>query len=121
MPRGEPRVRAGDGSKNVVGSRVRERRDSRGWSQARLIARLAFVTGGAWNPAVQEVTHIETGRRTVLDIEVFALALALECSAAWLLTGTGRAEEPGEVPVQGAPNGGAQQRFQPGVPSAAKD
>ena len=36
MPRGDPRVRAGDGSKNVVGGQVRERREALDWSQAQL-------------------------------------------------------------------------------------
>lgn len=76
-------------------------------SQADLTARLAYATGGAWNPAVQEVTHVETGRRTVLDVEVLALALALKCSAAWLLTGQG---DPEPAP----PAGDAPPTFTPG-------
>lgn len=80
-------MRAEDGRKNLVGGRVRERREALDWSQAHLTARLAFVSVGAWNPAAQEVTHIETGRRTVTDIEIVTLAKALECLPAWLLTG----------------------------------
>lgn len=87
-------MRAGNGAKNVVGGRVRVRRDALEWSQADLTARLAFVTGGAWNPAVQEVTHLETGRRLVTDVEVLALARALGCASAWLLTGLGTPESP---------------------------
>lgn len=119
MPRGGARVRAatgggGGGAKNVVGERVSARRRELGWSQADLTARIAFVTGGAWNPALQEVTHIETGRRTVLDIEVIALAQALSCSAAWLLTGS--QSEQVEADTYGRPGS---QRFLPGSPPEA--
>lgn len=113
-------MRAGDGSecgaKNVVGERVRAARETLGWSQAHLTARLAFVTAGAWNPAVQEVTHLETGRRTVLDVEVLALAQALKCSAAWLLTGAGRAEAQTAADTYGNPGA---QRFRPGAAEPA--
>ena len=109
MPRGSARVRAASGSKNIVGARVRVRREELGWSQAQLTARIAYVTGGAWNPAVQEATHIETGRRTVLDVEIFALAQALECSAIWLLTG--RSEISGTF---GIPGSSDMQGFLPG-------
>jgi hypothetical protein len=39
-------------------------------------------------------TRIEDGRRSVHDVEIFALAQALECKACWLLTG-------GEVDAEG--------------------
>jgi transcriptional regulator with XRE-family HTH domain len=93
----------------VVGGRVRERREELGWSQAQLTARLAYVTNGAWNPAVQEVTHIETGKRTVIDLEFIAFAQALECTSSWLLTGKyGEQRAPDTYGAEGA------QTFSPG-------
>jgi transcriptional regulator with XRE-family HTH domain len=88
------------------------RREAEGLSQAELTARLAYVTNGAWNPAVQEVTHLETGRRTVIDVEILALALALGCSASWLLTGQGEAI--GDTSSRAAPAADVP-RFLPGI------
>jgi transcriptional regulator with XRE-family HTH domain len=93
MPRGSPRIRTDDGKINQVGARVQERRGSLGVKQDELCARIARETEGAWNPAWQDISRIENGARTVTDIEVVALASALECSPCWLLTGSGRAEQ----------------------------
>lgn len=90
MPRGAPRLRAASGQKNQIGGRVRQRRVETGLTQDNLNARLAFVTVGAWNPSLQEVLHIENGTRTVTDLEILALAGALECDAGWLLRGDGK-------------------------------
>jgi len=49
---------------------------------------LAWITKSAWNPGNQEVLRIEHGTRIVTDLEVIALAEALECNPCWLLTGT---------------------------------
>jgi transcriptional regulator with XRE-family HTH domain len=87
MPRGAPRLRASDGKKNQVGARVKQRRSELDLTQEDLSGRLALVTEGMWNPALQEVLHIEKGIRTVTDVEVLALASALGCGACWLLRG----------------------------------
>ena len=89
MPQGGPRLRAEDGKLNQVGGRVRSRRTELKMQQRSLLGRLAFVTGGGWNPTPQEVFRIENGTRIVTDMEVLALALALECDPCWLLTGKG--------------------------------
>lgn len=89
MPQGGPRLRAEDGKLNQVGGRVRSRRTELKMQQRSLLGRLAFVTGGGWNPTPQEVLRIENGTRIVTDTEVLALALALECDPCWLLTGKG--------------------------------
>jgi transcriptional regulator with XRE-family HTH domain len=86
MPRGD-RLKAADGGLNVVGARVRERRRALKMTQDQLQGRLSYVTDGAWAVSGQEVLNIERGQRTVIDVELLALARALECSAHWLLTG----------------------------------
>jgi len=70
---------------NAVGSRVRERRRQLGLEQDELCARVADATGGSWNPAWQDVSRIENGASTVTDLEVIALAAALDCTALSLL------------------------------------
>ncbi len=87
MPRGAPKLRAEDGRKNQVGERVRQRRLELELTQDALNGRLAHLTNGRWNPSMQEILHIENGTRIVSDVEVVALARALECEACWLLTG----------------------------------
>lgn len=87
MPQGGPRLRAEDGQLNRVGGRVRLRRKELKMQQRSLLGRLAFVTGGGWNPTPQEVLRIENGTRTVTDTEVVALAQALDCDPCWLLVG----------------------------------
>ena len=87
MPQGGPRLRAKDGKLNRVGGRVRRRRKEMKMQQHSLLGRLADVTDGGWNPTPQEVLRIENGTRTCTDVEVIALALALECDACWLLMG----------------------------------
>ena len=88
MPRGGMRLRTADGKMNDVGPRVRDRRHLLGLEQDELCARIAHHTNGGWNPAWQDMSRIENGFRTVTDLEVVALAKALECSPCWLLTGT---------------------------------
>jgi hypothetical protein len=41
----------------------------------------------AWIADRRELARIEQGERMVSDLEVIALARALECSVCWLLTG----------------------------------
>ena len=87
MPLGSPRLRADDGSMNVVGERVRLRRKDLKIKQKDLLGKLAYVTEGKWNPTEQEVLRVEHGTRTVTDTEVLALALALDCEPQGLLLG----------------------------------
>ena len=87
MPRGGPRLRTKDRKLNQVGPRVRERRHVLKLEQDDICARVAHGTEGEWNPAWQDLSRIENGARLVSDLEVLALAKALECLPAWLLTG----------------------------------
>ena len=85
MPRGAPRLRTADNRMNVVGAQVRERRRLLQWKQDTLCARIALATGGVWNPEWRDIVRIEGGTRKVSDLELLALAKALECTASWLL------------------------------------
>lgn len=87
MPRGGPRLRTEDRKLNQVGPRVRERRLALRLEQDGVCARVALATDGEWNPAWQDLSRIENGARMVSDLEVLALARALECDACWLLSG----------------------------------
>jgi hypothetical protein len=87
MPRGGPRLRTEDRKLNQVGPRVRERRQSLRLEQDEVCARVARTTDGEWNPAWQDLSRIENGARMVSDLEVLALARALECDACWLFYG----------------------------------
>ena len=95
MPKASPRLRPddydpNDNSKiiaNVVGPRVRARRDALGLTQDQLNAKIALFTNGNWNPASQEIMQIERRRRMVIDTEILALAHCLDVSVTWLLTG----------------------------------
>ena len=89
MPRGAPQLRTPDDRMNLVGTRVRERRKSLNWNQDALCARIALATDGFWNPEWRDIVRIETGTRKVSDLELLALAKALECSAGWLLQEAG--------------------------------
>lgn len=87
MPRGAPRLRTTTGALNQVGQRVRERRRYLKLTHDAVNGRLADLTAGRWNPAPQEILHIERASRMVTDLELVALAEALECNPCWLLTG----------------------------------
>jgi len=89
MPRGSPRLRTPDGKINAIGKRVRAAREHTGLTQDALCARLANQAGSTWNPGWQDVSRIENGGRMVSDLELFALAAALNRHPAWLLTGEG--------------------------------
>ncbi len=43
------------------------------------------MTGGAWVADRRDIYRIERARRTVTDLELLALALALSCDVMWLL------------------------------------
>lgn len=87
MPLGGERLRTEDGRSNRSGTRVRERRQAMQLKQEMLSARIADVTDGAWSPDRLEVLRIEQGTRTVTDVELIALAEALECDPCFLLLG----------------------------------
>ena len=82
------RLGAQPGMRNVIGDRVRERREALGLTVDQVHGRLAEQTSGVWNPSRQQVQHIEAKRRAVFDMEVIALAAVLECGAGWLLQGS---------------------------------
>jgi transcriptional regulator with XRE-family HTH domain len=85
MPRGVPRLRTNDNRMNVVGLRLKERRQELGWNQDKLCARIALGTDGVWNPSWRDIVRIEGGTRKVSDLELLALARAVSVSADWLL------------------------------------
>jgi transcriptional regulator with XRE-family HTH domain len=87
MPRGDTRLRADNGEMNQVADRMRQRRRALKMTQERLCGRLADVTQSKWLADRQEIFRIEAGGRIVSDVELLALAAALECSPCWLLTG----------------------------------
>ena len=72
---------------NNVGVRIRERRRLLNLGQDQLCARIATVTNGEWSPGWQDLSRIENGDRIVSDLEVVAVANALDCDACWLLVG----------------------------------
>ena len=90
MPRGSPRLRTDDDKMNQIGARVKERRRALGLTQDALCGRLALATNGRWNPDRRDVVRIEIGTRIVSDVEMLALAEALDCDACWLLVGLER-------------------------------
>ena len=92
MARGAPRLRTAEGKVNQIADRVRTRRKALRLTQDALCARLALETNGGWNADRMEVYRIEVGSRIVSDLEILALARALECAAEWLLSG-GNANE----------------------------
>ena len=87
MPRGGVRLRSAEGKMNQVGPRVVERRSQLRMRQDELCARIASATDGTWTPGWQDISRIENGTRLVTDLEVIALAQALECSPCYLLIG----------------------------------
>ena len=98
MPRGAPRLRTSDGKLNQIAPRVKERRTDLKLTQDALCARLADVTNGAWVADRRDIFRIEDGRRSVHDLEILALAEALECTPTWLLVG----QEPISAPAKAA-------------------
>ena len=87
MPRGSPRLRTSEDKKNQVGDRVRQRCNELKLTQDALCGRLADETGGAWVADRRDIYRIQSGSRIVSDLEVFALAMALECEVCWLMQG----------------------------------
>ena len=97
MARGAPRLRTPDGKVNQVAPRVRERRAALKLTQDLLCARLAAITDGGWNADRMEIYRIESGDRIVSDLEMLALAQALECAPLWLLLGEETPPNPKEA------------------------
>ena len=87
MPKGDARLRAANGQLNQIANRVKERRRLLKLTQEGLCGRLAYATSGEWNADRQEIVRIEAGGRTVSDVELVALATALDCDPCWLLLG----------------------------------
>ena len=79
MPRGAPRLRKNGIQQNAVGTRVRVRRRELKLSQDALCARLALRTFGGWSPTEADIYRIERHTRIISDLELVALAAALEC------------------------------------------
>jgi len=93
MPRAaRPRLETGES--NLVGPRVRERRVELGLTHDSVCGRLAYLTNGRWIPNRQDIYKIEAQVRTCTDIEMVAIAGALETSAAWLLIGNDAVSDP---------------------------
>ena len=80
-------MRTDEGHLNQIADRMRIRRRALKVTQEQLCGRLADVTGGRWIAARKEIVHLEAGTRIVSDLELLALANALECRPSWLLTG----------------------------------
>ena len=87
MPRGARRLRTSDDKMNGLGERVKEQRLVLKMTQDALCGRVADLTKGNWVPDWRDVYRIESGSRIVSDLETIALATALGCAPAWLLTG----------------------------------
>lgn len=87
MPLGPARVRLSNGRMNLVGGHVKELRKNLRLTQDQLCARIADHTGGKWGPTWRDIYRIEAGTRIVSDIELIALAAALETTIIFLLLG----------------------------------
>jgi len=79
MPHGAARLRTPENKQNIAGPHVKERRKRLRLTQDALCGRLAHATGGQWNPTPGDIYRIEAQRRIVADLELVALAQALEC------------------------------------------
>ena len=87
MPRGV-RLKV-QGKRNQIGPRVKQLREERDLTQDMLSARLAHQTrdwaDAPWVPTKLEIHRIEVGVRAVLDLELIALARALDVKPSDLL------------------------------------
>ncbi|MEH2425755.1 MAG: helix-turn-helix transcriptional regulator [Nostoc sp.] len=70
---------------NIIGFRVREAREKRGWDQVELAATL-FVDFKI-KLEQSDISEIERQVRGVKDYELNAIALALDVDPVWLLRG----------------------------------
>jgi hypothetical protein len=81
------RVRAEDGSMNLVGPMVKERRLTLKRNRSEFIKDLSNTTLGRWSPSVADLLNIERQTRTVTDIELIAIAKALKVPVEALFEG----------------------------------
>ncbi len=72
------------GDRNLIGARVTQARKSLGMKQVELLAKLQLAGVDMSIPAL---SLLEGQKRPVTDIELKALADALQVSAAWLIYG----------------------------------
>lgn len=78
-------MRAEDGSKNLVGPRVRALRQKAGLSQEGLMAQLQLLGMNAERGVIK---RMENGDRVVSDLEVRLLAQFFKVSYEYLIDGT---------------------------------
>lgn len=69
--------------KDVVGQRIRERREQLGWSQEMLSARM--MTRGHTTLHRPRISDIEAGHRYVRPAEVIGFSRVLRVPVTWLL------------------------------------
>ncbi|MEK7954288.1 helix-turn-helix domain-containing protein [Luteolibacter soli] len=69
-------------SLNIIGERVKARREARNWTQDHLAAACQRL---GWDISRVTLAKVETGMRRVGDGEVVVLAAALRCKASDLL------------------------------------
>lgn len=74
------RIKAADGSANLVGPIIKEQRQTLGWSLEDLCQRISQVTRGEWTPNRRDMHKVEAQLRGVSDLELLALFRALGCS-----------------------------------------
>ena len=72
------------GDRNLVGARVTQARKSLGMKQVELLAKLQLA---GIEMSIPALSLLEGQKRPVTDIELKALADALQVSAAWLIYG----------------------------------
>lgn len=72
------------GDRNLIGARVTQARKSLGMKQVELLAKLQLA---GIEMSIPALSLLEGQKRPVTDIELKALADALQVSAAWLIYG----------------------------------
>lgn len=80
-----PKPRTKTGEKNLIGKRLIELREQRGWSQRDLAHQLQLIN---CDMDKNVITRIETNKRYVTDIELQALCRVLKVSYDYLIDGT---------------------------------
>ncbi len=73
-----------EGKRNIVGERIKKARESYGWSQSVLAAKLQIEDVILEQKAV---SRIELGNRLVTDYELVTISKVLNVTIEWLLTG----------------------------------
>lgn len=72
--------------RNVVGPKIKQRRISLGWTQERTAQEIKNASEGKWAINHLDVRRFEAQRKIITDRELQILAIALRCTAAWLLS-----------------------------------